>query len=158
MSAVTTIGSLFSGCTSLASVPADLFKGMTAIKTMSSVFKDCTALTAVPEDIFAEVTAVITVNSMFSGCTNLKSCPVDFFDNMKQITNVGNLFNGCSSLTGESPYTTVNGVKYHLYERTGENEAASGLKALGTATSNRKGCFAGCTGLSDYDSIPAEWK
>ena len=182
---VTSVSGIFQNCTSLVSVPAGLFRGMTAMKTLSSVFKGCTSLTEIPDglfdgmaavttlngmfqgctqlkgvssDEFAAMTAVTNVGNMFNGCTSLTSFPVDFFDNMKQITNVGNLFNGCSSLTGESPYTTVNGVKYHLYERTGENEAASGLKALGTATSNRKGCFAGCTGLSDYDSIPAEWK
>ena len=65
-----------------------------------------------------------------------------------------NLFDGCTSLTGESPYTVVNGVKYHLYERTSANSEASGFKAV-TA---HDFAFRGCTGLSDYSKIDGTWK
>ena len=158
MTAMKTLTSVFKGCTSLTGIPSGLFAGMTAVTTLNGMFQGCTALKEVSASEFASMTAVTNVGNMFNGCTGLASFPTDFFDNMKSITNIGNLFNGCVNLTGESPYTVVNGVKYHLYERTGENQAASGLKALATAASNRKGAFTGCTGLSDYDSIPAEYK
>ena len=56
--------------------------------------------------------------------------------------------------TSEVTYTVVAGVKSHLYDRTAENAAASGLTAITAAKSS----FAGCTKLSDYDKIPTTWK
>ena len=84
----------------------------------------------------------------------LKGIPVDIFDECTVLKSVTNAFSGCTSLSGESPYTIVNGIKYHLYDRTTENNPASGLTAL-TSTA---GCFKGCTQLSDYAQIPDAWK
>lgn len=156
VSGVTSLAGIFSGCTSLRTVPSGLFDGMTKVTTMSSLFKDCTSLTSVSKALFKDQTLVTNVNGMFSGCTGLVSFPVDFFDEMVKITNVGNLFNGCVNITGESPYTVVNGKKIHIYERT--NTAETGMSSIATATSSRKGCFAGCTGMTDYASIPDAWK
>ena len=44
----------------------------------------------------------------------------------------------------------VNGVKYHLYERTSEATAITGFAYL----KNLKAMFKGCTKLTDYDKIP----
>ena len=87
---------------------------------------------------------------MFQGCSALETVPVGTFDNFKAATNINYLFDGCVSLSGESPYTVVNGVKYHLYDRTNENLEASGFVAL----SYLQNAFRGCTKLTDYGQIP----
>ena len=153
---VTSLAGIFDGCSALRSVPADLFKGMTGITTMSNLFRGCSSLASVSKEMFGEMAAVTNVSGMFSGCTSLTAFPVDFFDNMLRITNVGNLFNGCQNIVGESPYTVVNGKKIHIYERI--NTAEIGMASIATASSSRKGCFAGCTGMTDFASIPDMWK
>lgn len=91
-----------------------------------------------------------SVQSLFAGCSVLKNIQPRIFDNCKSITNFRDCFNGCSKLTGESPYTTVNGKKIKLWERSPENGFAK--------PTIYDGCFRGCTNLSDYDSIPNDWK
>ena len=156
VSGVTSISGIFDGCSSLRTIPAGLFDGMAKVNNMSNLFRGCASLSSVSKEWFKDITLVTNVSAMFSGCTALVSFPVDFFDNMVKITNVGNLFNGCSGIVGESPYTIVNGAKVHIYERT--NAASTGMASIATATSSRKGCFAGCTGMTDFASIPDTWK
>lgn len=155
-SGLTSIAGIFDGCSALKTLPAGLFDGMSGLKTMNNVFRNCSSLTSVSKDLFRDVTEATNVSGLFQGCTSLTSFPVDFFDNMTKITNVGNLFNGCSGIVGESPYTVVDGTKVHIYERT--NTAATGMASIATATSSRKGCFAGCTGMTDFAQIPDAWK
>ena len=61
------------------------------------------------------------------------------------------LFYGCQSLTGESPYTLINGEKVHLYER--QNHPTEFLEIT-----SHTSAFNNCTNLTDYESIPSNWK
>ena len=61
------------------------------------------------------------------------------------------LFVNCHNLVGESPYTIIDGVKYHLYERADAPDYF-----MRPADISR--CFAGCSQLDDYNDIPDEWK
>ena len=45
-----------------------------------------------------------------------------------------------------SPYTTIDGVKVHIYERSLHPDAFTAPKSFGT-------CFRGCTALTDWDAI-----
>jgi len=111
-------------------------------------------LETVGENLLVSAGKLTGITSMFRDCSSLKGIPVDIFDECTVLKSVTNAFSGCTSLSGESPYTIVNGIKYHLYDRTTENNPASGLTAL-TSTA---GCFKGCTQLSDYAQIPDAWK
>ena len=95
-----------------------------------------------------------SVANLFRDCGTLRSVPVSLFDEAVKLKTLTSTFQGCASLEGESPYTVVDGVNYHLSDRTAENAAASGLTAITAAKSS----FAGCTKLSDYDKIPTTWK
>jgi hypothetical protein len=88
---------------------------------------------------------------MFLGCASLKEIPAGLFDGLTKITNFSNTFKSCTGLTGESPYTVVNGVKVHLYERADNTSTFS--KPTSTTS-----CFLDCTQLSDYEDIPTGWK
>ena len=149
---IKTFSNTFNGCTGLESLPEGLFAECAAMTSVSSAFIDCTGLKSLPAGLFAKNAELATITSVFSGCTGLTSIPAGLFDNNKKIKTAKTAFKNCSALTGESPFTQIDGRKIHLYERT----AALGFTAV--TNTNATDCFAGCTGLSDYDAMPAAWK
>ena len=74
--------------------------------------------------------------------------PVDIFDDCRKVTDFRFAFRYGSSLKGESPYTMVEGVKVHLYERA---EHTTVFKKPTTFND----CFTGCTDLIDFEQIRA---
>lgn len=151
---VKTYTQVFKGCTSLKTVGSEAFDCYGQAATITGMFVDCTALESVAADFVINAEKVTTLFNLFNGCSSLKSVPASIFDGMVSVTTVRFLFNGCTSLTGESPYTTIGGVKYHLYERTSSNAETTGLKAI----TSFEAAFRGCTGLSDYSQIDGTWK
>ncbi len=156
--ATTGVQFAFSGCTSLEEVPAGIFANPARITQMTSMFEGCTSLKRVAADAFAECIKATTISKMFYGCTSLQDVPVSVFDHNMAITTLPSLFEGCTSLRGESPYTEVDGVKYHLYQRTSENASVIGCSSITHSTSKVAYAFRGCAGLTDYMSIPSLWK
>lgn len=148
---VTTFANVFDGCTRLTKLPSDLFAGCTGTKTATYMFHNCEALEEVPEGLFDAFEQVTTYAYTFQNCTALERIPAGLFDASKGLTTVNYLFAGCSKLSCESPYTSVEGVKIHLYERTTSN-------GFTKAITSRTKCFNGCTGLTDYEDIPLVWK
>lgn len=149
LTSLTKMEYMFNGCKALKNIPDDLFENSVSLKEFDSMFRDCTSLEVVPAGLFSPLVNMTHISGMFAGNTSLTTVPVSIFDNNKKISTVTVAFQGCSKLTGESPYTVVNGQKMHLYERSG-----SGFTYI-MAGGN---CFAGCTGLSDYSSMPGGWK
>ena len=147
---VTDFSHAFSGCSSLTSIPEKLFDNCTQVTGFSSTFNGCTSLTSIPEKLFDNCTQVTRFSSTFSGCTSLTSIPEKLFDKCTKVNNFDYTFYGCTKLSGESPYTVIDGVKYHLYERY--------LKTDHFRTPIMTSCFKGCTGLSDYSNIPSNCK
>ena len=147
---------MFLGCTALKSLPGDLFAGCPKIEKFDETFAECTALETLPESLFSAIgttTTSIVFSACFYGCSSLKSIPVGLFDTVRRISFIDYCFADCKSLTGESPYTMVGENKVHLYERTQDTD----FPRVPSNKSAHIGCFAGCTGLSDYANIPAEW-
>jgi hypothetical protein len=95
----------FNGCTSLTTIPGDIFRYNTAVSTggFAYTFNGCTSLTTIPVDIFKYNTAVSNngFDTAFAGCTSLTTIPVDIFRYNTLLSSNGfyNTFNGCSSLT-----------------------------------------------------------
>ena len=146
---------LFSGtfyqCTSLKTLPATLFSGAVKATAFNKIFYECSSLTTLPEGLFNHNANVSDISQAFSHCSKLKQIPVSLFDHMRMLQTTSELFYNCNMLTGESPYTVVNGQKVHLYER--QNYPTEFLKI-----DNHSNTYLNCTGLSDYGSIPDEWK
>ncbi len=146
---VSSYSSIFEGCTALTTVGNEVFNCANT-SSLGSVFLNCSSLETIGAKPFINTSKVSMLPNLFNGCERLKGVAVSIFDEFPALTSIMQLFAGCRSMTGESPYTIVNGVKYHLYERTLENVTASGFKALTNSTRS----FRGCTGLADYDKIP----
>jgi hypothetical protein len=72
------------------------------------------------------------------------------FDSCRRVTNFQSTFAYIYSIVGESPYTVINGVKYHLYERIhNSDEFVNPLYY--------NGCFNGCSQLTDFSTMPNAW-
>ena len=147
---------MFLGCTALKSIPEGLFAGCPKIERFEETFAECSALETIPEKLFSAIgttTTSIVFTACFAACTSLKSIPAGLFDTVRRISFIDLCFAECTSLTGESPYTMIGEDKIHLYERV-QGEDFPRVPSNKTA---HIGCFAGCTGLTDYATMPEEW-
>ena len=153
---VTSFERTFYSCQRLETIPAELFDKCTEALVFKYTFRECTSLKDVPAGLFDKCTKATDFNEAFYGCSNLQEVPVGLFDKCTKVMNFQQTFMGCVNLTGESPYTTINidGVdtKIHLYER-------ANYPGYFTATpTSFSRCFYNCTQLTDYSSIPSDWK
>lgn len=175
---VESFNSTFYRCDSLEGIPANLFSNNAKAKNFESVFAECSKISNIPEALFASNTQAIYFCSAFSCCYGIKSVPVGLFANNKEMSDVSSLFSQCSSLetvphgifdnnrkidgcswafqyctalTGESPYTVIEGKKVHLYERGDYPDFFHSIQSYHQS-------FNSCTGLSDYSQIPDSWK
>ncbi len=113
---VTTFTGTFAGCSSLQSIPEKLFHNCSEVKDFSSTFYNCTSLKDIPAKLFEKCPNVNSVRFTFAYCA-ITSIPSCIFDNNRRITDFAGTFYGCWNSSGESPFTVIDGVKYHLYER-----------------------------------------
>ena len=168
----TSFSNTFSHCTSLRSLPQDLFNACTAVTEFRSTFyaagliyipkglfdycpnavqfvltfASCKNLTSIPAGLFDKCEYATSFLQTFAFCDNLKAIPLNLFDKCKNAKTFLSTFHNCFSLTGETPKT--NGIE--LWERAG---------LIGYPTSIiGVSCFRGCTSLTDYNSIPTNWK
>ena len=102
---ITNFYQTFYGCTSLTSLPTDLFRYNTLVAASGfyQTFTTCTNLTSIPADLFRYNILVSSSGfyGTFWGCTSLASIPVDLFRYNILVTTSGfyNTFAVCTSLT-----------------------------------------------------------
>ena len=155
---------LFYGCTSLESVPPHIFAKCTSVTNFDDVFMQCASLVSLPESLFADCTNVDSFHSAFRECVSLKSVPVSLFDNNRKVRIFTSTFQSCNKVASESPYTIVESVKVHIYERQDYRQYFSN-------PSEHEGCFSGAPSAlagpitswttplwADYSNIPQSWK
>ena len=148
----------FSYCTSLSSIPAGLFDNCPNVTKFLATFSRCTSLTSIPVGLFDNCPNVTDFTHTFLECSSLTSIPVSLFDNNLKVEGFEGTFEDCTRLQGESPYTVIDGPKYHLYERKQRPDYFATPKESSYDNEISNGCFNGCTGLSDYNDIPSSWK
>ena len=146
-------GTFFS-CSNLTSIPATLFSGVSGqpVDTMfDHTFAGCSALTGpLPENLFGGLSgtpAYIAFRRTFEYCTGITSIPENLFGSLSGVAEkmaFWATFGGCTGLTG--PSARING-KY-LYEIFSSDYSANTVD----------GPYCGATGLSDYATMPSDWK
>ncbi len=145
--------STFRGCSGLTgAIPDGLFGNLTgapASYMFASTFYGCSGLTgAIPDGLFAGISgapAWTMFSATFYGCSGLTSIPENLFGNISgtaQYQMFDGMFMGCTSLTG--PSARINGQ--YLYE------------IWPTYPGWFYGAYIGCTGLSDFSTMPTMWK
>ena len=120
-------------------------KGLTSFR---NCFQDCTGLTSIPEGLFANNTKATDFRFCFNSCTGLTSIPEGLFANNTKATDFSYCFNFCTGLTSSTP---LDNDGTPLYNRSEGKEGYS-------VVNDHKRCFNGCTLMSDYSSIPSDWK
>lgn len=150
-SKVTTFNSVFYGCSSLVNVDADMFEGCTSVTDLFGVFCYCTSLLKVPEGLLDDCPLVTSFGNFLSMCGALEEVPVSLFDNQRWVKSFATVFNGCRKMTGESPYTVINGNKVHLYERCNYPDYF-------VVPADFYACFSSGSNLIDWSSIPSTWR
>lgn len=88
----------FSGCTSLASIPSNLFINNATAIDFDDCFRGCTSLASIPEGLFDSCTSVNEFLYCFEECTSLASIPEKLFEKNVAVTGLAGCFSNCSSL------------------------------------------------------------
>ena len=144
--ALESLNGMFYNCDDITSIPEDLFYNTVSVRSFDGTFYDCDSLTTIPEGLFRNNIDVTNFNGTFQNCRALKTVPVGIFDNNRKVTEFNGTFGWCYELTGESPYTIIDGVKYHLYER--ELNPDHFVKPA-----SYEYCFAECRYLIEWESM-----
>lgn len=117
------------------SLPEDLFKYNTEMQTMNGMFLSSPVSGNLSTKLFKNMSYLTSVSSMFKD-SNIKSMDRDLLDRKynPKLTNLSEFLKGNGNATGES-------FNYNNCAATTVNQ-----------------CFAGCTKLSNYAEIPANYK
>ena len=104
---------------------------------------ECSNLRSVAESRRETFYEVRSFYETFEKCTSLIKIPKNFFENCPKVESFTYTFWGCESLTGEAPELWKRGTN------TPENDYRGNPDGWA--------CFAGCTGLTNFDIIPDYW-
>jgi hypothetical protein len=147
---LTNIESAFWQAYSLQAIPAGFFDNCNLLKDCHGAFSNCTSLQAIPAGLFDNCVLLEDCNVTFSSCTSLQAIPNAIFNNCPNIKNLSLTFSQCTSLQGASGQLWLNNSSSPIYTlQPPDYDAGTPLGWL---------CYAGCTGLSDYNTIPDSWK
>ena len=94
---VTTVLSMFSGCSGLTSLDLSSFR-TSQVQIMEGMFSGCSSLTSLDLSSF-DTSEVITMVNMFRYCSALKSISFAKDIDTSKVTNMSNMFSGCYGLT-----------------------------------------------------------
>lgn len=142
-SQVTSMTSVFEGCTSLTSIPT---LNTSQVTNMKNMFYGCTSLTTIPT---LDTSKGTDMSSMFHDCEGLTTIPA--LDTSKVIY-LGSMFRGCTSLTSIPALDTsqVTDMRYMFSDCTG----LTTIPTLDTSqVTNMSSMFSKCTNLTSIESI-----
>ncbi len=94
-SRVSSMASMFSGCTSVTSLDLSAFD-TTSVTSMASMFNNCSQLTTLDISNFS-TSKVTDMSLMFSSCKKITALDLSHFDT-KNVTNMRSMFYDCSKL------------------------------------------------------------
>ena len=153
----------FLRATGISSIPADMFDYSPNATTFSNTFSTCLSLTTAPSGLFDNVTNATSFASCFFSCTALTSVPTDLFDQNINVTNFSGTFRNCRALTNvlQFTYNTNVTIFNNVYNMSTSVNALTGTAPQlwnRTPTPSGTDAFNNCFGLSNYASIPANFK
>jgi hypothetical protein len=146
----------------ITAIPADLFDYSPNATTFTDAFSS-TPITTVPSGLFDEVVNATTFASCFFNCTSLTYVPSTLFDNCPNVTSFSSTFRNCRALTNVLQFTNNLNVStfINVYNMTSTTNALVGDAPtlwLRTPTPSGTDAFNNCLGLTNYASIPANFK
>ena len=145
---LTDFSNCFGNCSELTSIPSNLFANNPEVTDFSYCFSNCRGLTSIPSNLFANNPEVTNFRYCFYNCRGLTSIPSNLFANNTKVTNFSYCLQYCRELTSSTP---LDNDGTPLYNRSEGKEGYS-------VVNSHKRCFYNCTLMSDYSSIPSDWK
>jgi len=146
----------FLGAANLDTVTAGALDNITSATSGTSMFRLCSSLTTLPTDLFKYCTAITSMTQTFKG-TGITSVPTDLFRYNTLVTSFAYVFEDCSSLTTVPAdtfrYNTLVTILDFAFSGSGIDTIPSGLFQYNTAVTSMSSLFANCTSLT---SIPAD--
>ena len=133
----------FSNCTSLTSIPENLFANCPNVTEFYDTFGGCTSLTSISENLFANCPNATNFEWTFAGCS-LTSIPENLFANCPNVTSFYYTFNGCSSLTSIPERLFANCPNVTIFGGT--------FARCSNLTSIPENLFANCPNVTKFDS------
>jgi hypothetical protein len=148
--------------TGITSIPADIFQSSPLAQTFTDSFS-FTSITSIPSGLFSSNPLGSVFSGTFNGCQSLSSYPLNLFDVCPNAINFSSTFRNCRSLTQPLQFTFNTQVTTfaNIYNMVSTTNSMSGTaptlwlrvpEPLGTAA------FRNCTGLSNFASIPVNFK
>jgi len=163
LSSLTTAQNMFYQCTSLSSVPSNLFSQCPSITNFSGTFGSCTALQGIPSGLFDGNPQAITFLGTFYGCTNASftTTPDNLFRYQTLVTDVGGgfngVFNGCNKLvtvgTDIFRWCVSAGQMQNIFrDCTSLTTVPATIFTYNTVVESFANTFQGCTSLTTVPS------
>ena len=118
---------------------AEFFEGCPNLTHTQNMFSGNPMEINIDTTTFQRNRSLTNISGMFYGA-NVRSLENGAFNNCSKLENVTDLFRGCSSMTGTA-HKFWDKNKHPLITESGQGK-----------------CYNGCTSLSDYNDIPANWK
>jgi hypothetical protein len=149
--------------TRISSIPSDLFAYSPKATTFSNTFSSNTSITSVPTGLFDLVPLATSFASCFFSCTSLTSVPSTLFDQNTNAVNFSGTFYNCRALTNvlQFTYNTNVTIFNNVYYMSTTSNALTGTAPeiwLRSPTPSGTSAFRNCTGLTNYASIPSNFK
>jgi hypothetical protein len=153
----------FLQATRISSIPSDIFNYSPNAITFSSTFQSILTLTTIPTGLFDNVPLAQTFANCFYGCTALTSVPSTLFDQNINVVNFSGTFYNNRALTNvlQFTYNTNVSIFSNIYYMSSTSNALTGTAPtlwLRTPTPSGTRAFYNCTGLTNYASIPTNFK
>lgn len=160
---IETFGS-FMRSTGVTSIPSDIFQYSTKATDFANAFAS-TQITSITTNIFQYNTLATSFASCFLACTGLTSVPSTLFDTNTNVINFSSTFQNCRSLINILQFTYNNSVTLfsNIYNMSTTSNAIAGSQAaptiwLRTPTPTGTAAFRNCVTLTNYASIPTNFK
>lgn len=149
--------------TRITAIPSDIFDYSPLATTFTDTFSQNPILTTVPSGLFDNVMGATTFASCFFACTGITSVPSTLFDLNTSVVNFSSTFRNCLSLTNvlQFTYNTSVTIFNNVYNMSTTSNALTGTAPEiwnRTPTPSGTDAFNNCFGLSNYASIPVNFK
>ena len=153
----------FMNGTRITAIPSDIFDYSPNATIFASAFATISTLTTVPSGLFDNVPSAVSFASCFFACTALTSVPSTLFDQNINVTTFSSTFRNCRALTNVLQFTFNTNVSTftQVYNMSSTSNALVGTAPEiwnRTPTPAGTDAFNNCTGLSNFASIPLNFK
>ena len=152
----------FMRSTTITTIPSTIFSYSVQATNFSDAFS-FTSITSIPSGLFTNNVNVTSFSSTFNSCLLLASYPSNLFDTNINVTTFSGTFRLCKSLTSTLQFTyntTATNFSNLYFQNTTTNSLAGAAPELWNRIPQPLGtaAFRNCTGLTNYASIPANFK